>query len=127
MPGVSLQLLRETPNCHKLAATTWWTAENQGALIVAVIPPSPRCCKGHLDFARCSDSWPSEQGAEPYPPPRYGHSGKGRGVRRGTRPIIIPALHHLTASLNLICIFSLNARPQPHSVHSLGQLSLTVL
>lgn len=33
----------------------------------------------------------------------------------------------VAGNLNLICLFCLNAGPQPHSVHSLSQLSLTVL
>lgn len=33
----------------------------------------------------------------------------------------------VAANLNLICVFCLDAGPQPRSVHSLSQLSLTVL
>lgn len=97
--------------------------------------PRPDAAKGHRDFARCWDSWPSEQGAEAPPGTASQARGMGRGGHQTRYHHPCSASSHcwgtgrpcVAANLNLICVFCLNAGAQPRSVHSLSQLSLTVL
>lgn len=129
------------PNCHKLAAITCCTTENQGTLTCWFsFCPRLEAAKDILTLPGVLPQLAKWERSGAPSSPRYSQSSQGDRVRRGTRPASQATYHPwsesshccstdghcVTANLNLILNFCLNAGPPAPSGRSL-YTSLIVL